>query len=156
MKRLRAFTLTELIVVMIISIITLTTIYTVYLLVKKQYLRESVKSESLNNYLLFKNTFTTDFNNADSVISTAEKQSLFCYFDSAVISYAFSEKAVTRQLNNQTDSFYVFPGNLHIGTVENSELVNLVSFTVVPHKDTVTLVCHKQYDAASLIKIKFK
>lgn len=156
MKRLKAFTLTELIIVMIISIITLATIYTVYLLVKKQYVKESDKSIALNNYLLFKNTFTTDFNNADSVISTAEKQSLFCYFDSAVISYAFSEKTVTRQLNNQADSFHVFPGNLHIGTVENSELINQVNFTVVAYKDTTMLICRKHYDAASLIKVKFK
>jgi prepilin-type N-terminal cleavage/methylation domain-containing protein len=155
-KRLKAFTLTELLIVMIISVITLTTIYTVYLLVKKQYLKQSAKSESLNNYLLFKNTFANDFNNADSVKNTAENQSLLCYFDSVIINYTFSEKVVTRQFNDLTDSFYVFPGNLDAEVVENSELVSKVSFNIVPYKDTVMLLYSKQYDAASLIKIKIK
>lgn len=141
---------------MIISIITLATIYTVYLLVKNQYVKQSTKAESLNNYLLFKYIFSIDFNKADSVSSTAEDQTLLLYDDSDIVSYNFSGKAVIRQLNNSTDSFYLFPNNVNIGVIENSDLINKVSFNIVPYSDTILLVFQKHYDAVSLIKIKVK
>lgn len=153
-KRLKAFTLAELIVVMIISIITLTTIYTVYLLVKKQYVKQSAKIESLTNYIQFKKTFSTDFNNADSVKNEPGNQSLECYVDTSIITYEFLDTKVTRQLNNLVDSFLVFPINPEILHIENSESVIQVSFSVVPFRDTVLLNFNKQYDATFLIKTK--
>ena len=154
-KRLKAFTLVELIVVMIISIITLTTIYTVYLLVKKQYVKQSGKTESLNDYLMFKNTFSADFNNADSVINRSEDPAILCYSNTSIITYQFSEKTVIRQTGNFIDSFLVFPNNLDISVIENSEMINEISFNIVAYRDTILMKLRKRYDANSLIKIKF-
>lgn len=155
-KRLKAFTLVELIVVMIISIITLTTIYTVYLLVKKQYLKQSGKIEALNDYLQFKNTFSTDFGNADSVISKPENSSLLCYFDTSVIMYTFSESVVIRQVTDFVDSFSIVTNNLDISVYENSGMVDQVSLSIVSQTDTILVKLIKQYDANSLIGIKLK
>jgi hypothetical protein len=153
-RKLKAFTIVELIVVMIISIITLATIYTVYLLVKKQYASQYGKTEALNNSLQFKNVLTSDFTNADSVKSKIDEQLLICYLDSSVITYEFTDRAIIRQYNNFSDSFVLFPHNLDIVLYDNSELVDQVTVKIVPYADTVLLQWVKQYDATSLIKIK--
>ncbi|MBS1509227.1 MAG: type II secretion system protein [Bacteroidetes bacterium] len=154
MQKLKAFTIVELVVVMIISAITLATIYTVYLLVKKQYLRQTEKVEQLNSYLQFKNTFSADFNRADSVKNNTEKKSVICYVDSSKISYEFSAKAIVRRYNAFTDSFLVFSYDPDVKTQENSELINYIAFKMVPYKDTVFWQLTKQYDANCLQKIK--
>jgi hypothetical protein len=154
-KKLRAFTIVELIVVMIISIITLVTGYTVYLLVKKQFLRQSDKMGLLNNYLQFKNTFSSDFYRADSVKVREGDRTLDCYIDSALISYEFSDRTVIRNRRDNKDTFLVFPHDLNITVLENgTEYVNRLSVKIMPYTDTVLLQLQRDYDANSLIKIK--
>lgn len=154
MKKLKAFTLVELVVVMIISSITLATLYTVYLLVKKQYFRQSYKIESLNNYMQFKNTLETDILKADSIREDEATHSLLCYIDTTVVEYGFSERIAIRRYDNFNDSFVVFPHNLMVTKYVNSDLINYVSLKLIPFRDTVLVDFTKQYDANSLIKIK--
>ena len=154
MKKLRAFTIVELVVVMIVSSVTLVTIYTIYLLVKKQSFNQSEKINSLNSFMQFKNTLTSDFFKADSIKEGEENEVLRCYMDKAIAEYKFSGSAVVRDFNNQIDSFVLFPHNVAVSKYANSSIVYYVFFEVVPFKDTVAAGFAKQYDADCLLKIK--
>lgn len=152
MKKIRAFTLVELVIVMIISTITLATIYTVYLLITKQYAKQSVKTEALNNYLIFRTALTSDFNKADSVLIGDNSHKLLCVQDTTLVSYEFLENTVIRIAANAADSFHCGSGLSTITFVDNSNLINKIRVPVIPFTDTVSFLLEKEYDAMTLIK----
>lgn len=152
MKRFKAFTIAELIVVMVISTIVLATIYTTYLLIRKQYAKQSGRIGQLNEYLLFKNAFSKDFRIADSVVLAGDINGLQCFLGGRKIEYAFTDSAIVRTEEPATDTFKLTVEGFETNSLEAGAFVEQVSLKIIPYRDTVVLKFHKNYDALFLIQ----
>jgi prepilin-type N-terminal cleavage/methylation domain-containing protein len=105
-KRLRAFTLLEVLVGMVVSGIVIAATFSTFRIVSGQvlqYQKQTAKSADLS---LFASQFTADFTNAEKIIHQAEKEVLLKQRVRS-IRYQFLPAFISRSDADHTDTFFV-------------------------------------------------
>jgi prepilin-type N-terminal cleavage/methylation domain-containing protein len=105
-KKIKAFTLLELLVGMILSGIVLTATFSAYRIVTSQYQSYRKKSETLSAFSFFISQFQADFSNATAIIHISENE-IQLNSKKKILDYHFSEKYVLRNDLLRTDTFPV-------------------------------------------------
>ena len=148
-KKLNAFTLSEMIVVLILTSIVIGMVFTVLNLVQKQMFGAQKNHITYSEHNLLKQSLWVDFNNYQSIEFNADTQKL--KFSSAVDSvyYHFHETYITKDVDTfnihiDSKSFYYKGKLITLGVLD--------ALKVFPQKvKQASLFIYKENDAAAFI-----
>jgi len=167
MKRLKAFTLIELIVALIISGIVISIAATCYQIVYKQYKEYKNVNETLSQAALLNMLLNKDFQNFQYVNKTSDGIE-FSGFSTQQTSneeqktvYEFGQQYIIRKYTTIQDTFGVVLANTSLKfqnkeIENNSTLVDELSFETDVIQENETFHYKKQYGADVLMKLENK
>jgi prepilin-type N-terminal cleavage/methylation domain-containing protein len=153
MKKLKAFTLIELIIGMIIGSIVVGSCYTGYSFVLKQYYNYKQTKDTINEAMLLHTLISTDFNNAR--ILSYKENNLQVALDSVNIMYSFEDSFILRKESDVIDTFYLQPKAIHFSFLKENDLGNIIDelfFEVTIFDETKKFHYSKQYSSDILMK----
>lgn len=113
MKKLKAFTLTELLVAMVVSAIVIAVAYQIYSIASMQFGEYKKVNDKISNEVVLKGLLNMDFFTSTAVLQRSEN-SIEIHKQDTLIEYAWNEFFVLRTKNNMRDTFFL--------EVESSEL----------------------------------
>jgi prepilin-type N-terminal cleavage/methylation domain-containing protein len=153
MKKIKAYSLVELLVVMVIGTITIAVAYQGYLLFYKQYLSfkdssgENADISSLETLLL------SDIQDSKEV--KRNSTGIVCFYKDKQIFYNWSNEFITRKQLVLIDTFKIKNGDLKIkfhgsDAMENN-LVDEVQFSWISEEEAFSFMFEKEYGADVLI-----
>lgn len=158
MKRLKAFTILELLVSMLLSGIVISLILTFYLQFRKYLVTLEHNSGSDREIALFSNVLKRDFDRAAMIIPV-DKEIIQCITSHQVIRYDFEDdRYILRLENNRTDTFNIRWTNLEWKKYsDRTNLINEFSFDIKIDKDLYFPVSEeKRYPAQVLFNYENK
>ncbi len=159
MRRLRAFTLMELLIGMIISSIVIAFGYSAYNLIYRQYLSyKSVKTKVVETMQLH-NTMSNDFNNAEYI--TFDENKLKLSGNNTLLMYNFIDSLVIRSVNETSDTFKLTTSTLQIKPVfneltNNDTLINSLQLDVSVFDNKERFTFTKRYTAQTLMNYEMQ
>lgn len=103
MKKLKAFTLMELMIGMIIGSIVVGFCYMGYSIIWKQFIDFKKTKQEINNTIQFNEILMNDFSRSEKILFSDNQ--LAFHSDSSVIIYNFTETFILRSNNDNTDTF---------------------------------------------------
>ena len=150
MKKLNAFTLAEVVVVLIISMILLSTIFTVLYIINRQNISFNKNVLNTNEFLLAEKIIRDDMYAADSVKKIQQGNMLRCYVNSDSISYYFGPDFLERTAPGNIDSFKISIGIFSEKYVDGTDLIKQINLQKSNKADSIVLCIQKYYDAVSV------
>jgi len=157
MRRIKSYTIIEMLVVMLISALSIGITYTCYILVTKQYLSYKKNSDELAQVFLMDKLLTRDIAGSKKIERTSE--GLQCYFQREIISYEFTDSYVLRHAAI-VDTFHIsIPEETSFkwfDKIENipGNLVDEVSFAATYKEEKINFYYKKQYGADVLMTME--
>lgn len=157
MKKLRAFTLLELLIGMIISSIVIGFGYAGYTLIYERYLNYNQTKKGIIDVIQLNSVLNNDFINAESAQFGTDK--LILYYETAPRKeYDFKEKYILRKDGEQTDTFKLEAATIIAGSGTGGEQIELLvtelSFDAVIHQEKMHFHFVKNYSAETLINLE--
>lgn len=110
MKKIKAYTLMELIVVMIITLVVVSITYKAFDIVLGQYGRVKSHNERIHELLVLETLLTKDFNDSDHVLRVPG--GIVCSYEERNIRYDFDEQWIVRTQQTMRDTFHLATGNV--------------------------------------------
>jgi prepilin-type N-terminal cleavage/methylation domain-containing protein len=156
-RKIKAFTLIELVVTMVISSIVVMLAFTCYEITYKQYLNFRKSNNTVTQVILFNSLFKQDVLLSDLVSKTDDNDITLRMNDSVSVNYSFGSNYILRKYNELTpDTFPItsvtvkeqFQNNL----VDENGLVDDITISGVVRGENVFFSCSKEYDADLLMK----
>jgi len=151
-RRLSAFTLLELVVVLVVSALLFRLAYAALGLVQQQQRIFERRSATLGQLSTWQNTLSADMQQARRVVATADQ--LHCQLPDREVVYSWPDSILTRQQGELTDSLVV-PVRLVTtyweGKPRTQGLVEEASFLLVAEGDTFYLQAAARYAAQQLL-----
>ena len=155
-RRLKAYTLTEMIVVMLLTAVVIGMAYSVFQIISKSYTSFNRKNEKVNDAERLEHWLGRDLQRADACLN--EKDGLKLLIGLDTVGYTFKDSVVTRT-SLRIDSFRVYTANLTLtfgGQMldpKTEQPVDQVSFELNLEKQRIPEVFYKLYSAEQLIHI---
>jgi len=155
-RRLKAFTLTEMIVVMLLTAVVIGMAYAVFQIISKSYTSFNLKNEKVNDAERLEHWLARDLQRADACLNEEDGLKLLIGVDT--VSYTFKDSVVTRT-SLRIDSFRVNTGKLammfdgQMLDTKPEQSVDQVSFELTLEKQKIPEVFYKLYSAEQLIHI---
>jgi len=160
MKRIKAFTLIELMVVMVMSSIVFTIAYYAYRTVTSFQVNQTCISMEIEQYRSLNRIIENDLLDCDLALQQNENELKLTSKKKGDLSYSFSNNIVTRTTtNNRTDSFYVHftqPGIATKYFIPDNKIVNEIELNLIFHDNPITFHFQKLYAAELLINKKIE
>ena len=155
MKKLKAFTLLEMIVVMILMGLVTGIAFYAYQIISNQYHSYERSMDQNNQLLLFEKTLMQDISKSEYMEKTTE--GFQCVFHDKSIIYAFTGDYVLRTIT-QPYTFFVTTENDSASFFNKTILsagdpIQKLSFTVLVKEDTLNHVFIKAYGADVLMRL---
>jgi prepilin-type N-terminal cleavage/methylation domain-containing protein len=161
-KKLKAFTLLELLVGMIISGIVIAAGFNAYRVISTQFKTYKETSAVYSSFSFFEAQFRQDFRNAKEISAENENSVQFISGEKKT-GWRFNEKYALRNDRNETDTFFVSPANSapgfifsprsHEGTKE-TELNWRAKFNINGHSCEID--CIKDSAAVEKVQMEFE
>lgn len=151
-KRLRAFTLLELMAGMVASGIVITAIWTALHLAGTRFTMNADAGRSSEEAALFYRTFSTEFEDADDIITEEEK---IIYLDSVSeksITYRFASEYVLRDDGIRTDTFHVTVVDVKPIVDEESVQVESLAFSIGDGENAVDVFLQRSCTTLSIVR----
>lgn len=120
MKRLKAFTLMELLVAMLISTIVVGISYQAYHIVYQQYMSYRKNNQLINNVFMLHTALQTDFMNA-KFVNKKEDAVVMKDKDGNKIIYFFDQNYILRNVNEMQDTFFVSANDMHLKFISEDQ-----------------------------------
>jgi len=153
-KKLKAFSIIEVMVSIVISGIVISTAYSVYVFTYKQFFRfASVKTE-IRNYFELSSVLTRDFETAKKVIKKGNQEVEIQLIDNQ-INYSFFNNHILRTINYHTDTFYFVVSDVEmniINELKEEPLIDYLKLTLDDDAGDKFLSLHKNYGAILMIE----
>ena len=129
MKKIKAFTLLELLIGMIISTLVVGFSVMSYFIIYEQYLNYKSVKHTISDVMLMNMVIASDFTNAQTISDVDDNELIFNDDNDTLIHYHFSPEFITRQENEIIDTFKIAVNNrLPVFLLEkDNEPTNLVS-----------------------------
>src|SRR4051812_29459014 len=113
MKKIKSFTVIELIVGLLISSIVISLSYYAYFLFSTQVVKQQNRNNGASTFQLFKKTFQNDFTRAAQIKDTMDRTGInFEIEQSASIKYLFQKDLIIRTVAERSDTFNM-PGKIN-------------------------------------------
>ena len=112
-RKIRAFTIIELVVVMILSGIIIGIVYSAYQIVSSQYENYRKANNQNTSMAVLTLLLNRDFSTAYSIKKEGERISFFDQ-ENKVCSYAFAEDFIIRSTNAVEDTFHIHTFNIEV------------------------------------------
>jgi hypothetical protein len=153
MKRIKAYSIIELIVVMLISSIVIATAYQGYLLFFRQYLGFSERSAKIARVSLVDRLLLSDFENSFDV--RKQGYCIYCRYPSHLVRYEFFSGGIIRLQDAVRDTFFMKMQHPQVTfrnlTANEGSLVDRISFSIEREKDSINFSYEKKYGADVLM-----
>ena len=149
MNKLKAYTISELVVALVVTAIVISIAGSILLLVKKQYSTYQSSNKELFNINLFQSLLNKDIENAERIYWGNNRLRLETGVNAIV--YTFDESKVVRIQKGQTDEFLIQTNDLTIQSLEDKDLVYTVAFEIVEEKHTYPVSLKKEYAPSTLL-----
>lgn len=157
MKRLRAFTLVELLVVMVLSSIFVALAFTMFQIIQQQFVaygtsgKIALETDNIQRLLHY------DFKYAEKI--ETEPRQLICQHQGYTIHYLFDDNHLIRwkENSNGRDTFNIKTKHLNcflMGQPVTNSFTDACSITIRYGNDWVTIQPAKTYSAQQLMKIQ--
>jgi hypothetical protein len=145
-KKVKSFTLSELIVVMIITVIVVGIAFSVLTLVKKQIYRIEKNYHKTTQLALFEEQFWRDFNSFQQISMDVNHENIFLKNEISAVSYHFEEAFVIRnedtlQIKLKIEQIFLDGNNVESG------LFDAIEFSALKDIPGYTFFVFKQNDA---------
>jgi prepilin-type N-terminal cleavage/methylation domain-containing protein len=152
MKKLRAFTLLELLIGMIISSIVIGFGYAAYSLIYKQYLVYKQVKEKIVEITQLDHVLSTDMRNAEIISFNEHTLSLFGQ-NQHTLEYDFQDSLIVRKENELSDTFKIPAVNIQAGFLlpGNTAFVKQFSFDAAALDEQERFRYTKNYCAETLM-----
>jgi prepilin-type N-terminal cleavage/methylation domain-containing protein len=157
-KRIRAFTLIELVVAMLISSIVVIVAFTGYEIIAGQYVDYRKKSDEITKSFLLNSLLAKDFLNSELILLNPNGDILFKFNNAPEVDYQFKEAYIIRIFaNSLQDTFFIpsqnivkrFQGDSLTG---NQALIDNLSFSAKVLDEKVYYQFGKEYGAGILME----
>lgn len=149
MSKLKAYTISELVVVMVLTAIVISIAGSVFLMIKKQYSMYQTKNRKCYDLSLFTYLINRDIENAEQI--TWADNELNLIQSSKEYVYGFEDEYVTRQQLQLIDTFYFKTIDLNIKFLENTSWVTHFSCDLQFENKIHSLYLHKKYTPNTLL-----
>lgn len=152
-KKLKAFTLLELLIGMIISSLVVGFSYWAYFVIYSQYMNYKLVKEQINAEITFQTVILNDVTGAQAIFSDADNEITLQNDSVAEINYRFTVKFILRKQNEIIDTF-AFPATAwQVVTIPetSNNLVESFSFNSTIFNEVKEFSFAKQYAADVLI-----
>lgn len=156
MKRLKAFTLIELLIGMILSAIIISFAYSCYSILAKEFLSYKDVKKQINETITLNSILNNDFVNSEFIyykddVLTIEKKG-------SKQEYSFLENTILRTDGEVTDTFHFSASKINIGYLKESDhsaqiLVNDFSFVAKVLDENESFYFTKNYSAETALKL---
>lgn len=157
-RRLNAFTLQELLIVMILSGILLATAYYGLRMVQQYHHQFSASSERTLRYQTLQRLLQQDFDQAFRI--EASQETIHCFHEHKTIHYRFSPEHIVREQGVQLDTF---PGQATqrqdyflaqtINPDHTPQPISALVFSLTVNEELLTFQVYKHYAADQLITL---
>lgn len=153
MKKIKSFTLLELMISLLISGIVISISYYVYFLFSAQFVNQQKRSNTVIEFQLFQKAFQNDMANALFVSDSLEKTMVMFNSDSANIYYFFAKDIFVRSRNEKNDTFS-FPGRITNLKYLNDSIFVITEIEVetILEKVKINSVFSKRYSAHQIMQ----
>lgn len=157
MKKVRAFTLMELLVGMIVSTIVIGFGYGVYSLIYKQYSSYRTIKKEVVDAMQLNSTLNTDFAGAE-LISFTDNKLTIDRKNNLSLYYNFTDSYILRKENEITDTFKIIPASVTAGFIfaDAKAVVSDLSFDSKVLGEPAHFVFTKQYSAEILMNYEIQ
>ncbi|HET6243888.1 MAG: prepilin-type N-terminal cleavage/methylation domain-containing protein [Bacteroidetes bacterium] len=154
-KKVKAFTIIELVVVMILTSIVVGIVYSSYSIVGNQFYMYKKTGIQNSQVALLKMLLNKDFTTSQTI--KKGNNELFFYQENNLILYGFGENFITRNSNAVKDTFAISPINidtrfLNQVILNNNDIVDELYFEAEIFKQQQVFQFKKQYAADVLIE----
>jgi prepilin-type N-terminal cleavage/methylation domain-containing protein len=153
MKKIKAYSLVELMVVMVIGTITIAVAYQGYLLFYQQFLSFKTVVNHNAELSLFDALLDSDIKDSKEVKKRAS--GIVCRYKEREVLYNWSDNYVTRKQELVTDTFYFKISNLKLmfnsKDAQDNELIDELSFEKNDIKEEVTPFIYKKWYGADVL-----
>ena len=161
MKKLKAFTLMELLIAMIIGGIVVGISYTAYSIIYKQFLNYKSMNGKINEASLLNTLMQHDFSNASFINASGEKEITFTFQPENKIVYRFDQDYIIRQTGETRDTFFVPAENIerrfqNEKISDYTALIDAVSFEATISGEKEFFNFGKQYASDVLMEAEKK
>lgn len=155
MKKQKAFTLLEMIVVMMLMALITGISFYAYQIISSQYHSYQLSMNQNNQLLLFQKTVIQDISKSEYLEKTAE--GFQCIFPEATIKYNYAGDSVIRTINVSDTFFFKIQNDsasfFNKTTLSVGDVIQKLNFTVTIDGDTLYYVFAKDYGADVLMKL---
>lgn len=151
MKKLKAFTLIELIIGMIVGSIVVSICYSALFMAYKQFMGYRMNRNEINAIMQFNATLNNDFINSNEIYFLDNTILLSC--EKSKLEYQLESGFVLRKINQVTDTFNISVSDISVNycSVNKENLINELTFKSVIFKEIECFHFSKVYAAESLI-----
>lgn len=155
-KRLRSFTILELIITLLISSVVIGIVYYAYLTMTKQLAARQRKSAVINEYYLFQLAINQDMENATAILKaegTETKPLVFYMQDSIRKEYRFESGVIIRSGASSVDSFRIQATHLRLKKMSDQlPLIRELRLNIQLDDQPFDVVFEKKYTSSELMK----
>jgi len=156
-KKVKSFTLIEIVVALAISSIVLAIAYSCYNIVGNNFIQQKEKNSRIHNFHLLHSLLMHDFNKSQ-LVERKNETTLSLYFAENMITYQFEDGLyVLRKFDNlRADTFPInydeVSINTLVGNIKNTKVVNAIKVQSTLYQKPITLNVEKQYAADFYLK----
>jgi Tfp pilus assembly protein PilE len=156
-KRLKSFTLVEMIVVMLLTAVVVGMAYEVFQVVSKSYNSFSVKSERINDVERLEHWLSRDFLRAEAISASGHELCMLMGKDT--VYYRFADSMITRQgrrvdaIRVSNEGFVTAFLGKPLEYEKRSLPADQLNFKIILEKQEIPESFYKLYSAAQLINL---
>lgn len=150
LKKIKAFTLLEIMISLVLSFFIVGILYLSYHMMENQFRNEYQKQ--LSSLVLLKSGLEMDFFYADTII--AEQKQLFVFHDGKKSSYQFHEDAILKEVNLKSDTLFKGECLAYFETIEKESWVRRLTLKIKTEKEEVQMAFNKCYRPNQKLKQK--
>jgi len=154
MKKLKAFTILELLVAMVISSLVIGASYFTYDIVYRQFLNFKNVDRNVLDALTFRNVLNNDIAAGEFVYKASDGIHIVD-FESVEYNYSFRDDLIIRNVGTARDTFHLRTGEVKYNEIEGASiakrLLDKLEIVIIVNDAQNTLSFHKQYGADLLM-----
>jgi prepilin-type N-terminal cleavage/methylation domain-containing protein len=156
LKKIKAFTVIELIVAMLIGSIVISIVYYTLALMQKHLIQTQETRSLTSDYLLLNKTLQRDIDEAKFITKVSERELLFSFENKYSVAYSFLDNDILRNHSSNIDSFHIATERLSLNWLEekNIQLITQLNIETKCKGHKFKEFYNKYYSARDLLSVQ--
>jgi len=152
MKKIRSFTIIELVITMVITSVVVSFVYYSYFLLNNQFNTYSHRSMEIKQFYLLSGIWQRDFERADAIFDTLDSRHFVFSHSDTIVRYSFDTNTIVRQSGGSVDSFTLPATHADIVYVNDSlPLIKEIALITIVNGDSMLLLGNKLYSSKEIM-----